>query len=139
MKPMILLIVAAVAVAQWLLFAAMAMFSGEKFPKKGMRGVDRMLIVSSIVLALGWIAQIDYASLWKAKQPVASASTTTVSRGSCARISTGMSVDEVRKRMGEPNRSTPDEETRGPGAVTLHYEESRCAVHVFDGKVEFVD
>lgn len=139
MKAMILLLVVAVGVAQWLLFALMAIFTGEKFPKKGLRGADRMLIVSSVILAAAWLAQIDYSALWKGNPKVSTASAVNQSRGSCATIANGMTVTEVKKRMGEPDRSTPDEETRGPGAVTLYYEGSRCSVHVFDGTVEFVD
>ena len=31
-----------------------------------------------------------------------------------------------------------DEETRGPGATIWIYRDSRCAVHMFDDKVEFI-
>ncbi|MGN6184949.1 MAG: hypothetical protein ACTHQM_14990 [Thermoanaerobaculia bacterium] len=139
MKTMILLIVVALATAQWLMIAIMALFTDERFPKKGMRQADRTLIVSSVILALAWMAQVDYSMLWKGDARATTASTVAVSRGSCATLDTGMTVDQVKKRMGYPDRMTPDEETRGPGAVTLHYDGSRCSVHVFDGKVEFVD
>jgi hypothetical protein len=50
-----------------------------------------------------------------------------------------MTAAQVNARMGKPDRTTPDEETRGPGAVTLFYASSRCSIHLFDGKVEAVD
>jgi hypothetical protein len=138
MKTMLLLAVVVVAVVQWLVVALIAMTTREKFPKKGLRGIDRTLVASSIVLAIGFLAQLDYSSWWRRSTPVANASVT-VSRGSCATVAEGMTVADVKKRMGTPDRMTPDEETRGPGAVTLVYESSRCSVHVVGGRVEFVD
>jgi len=41
--------------------------------------------------------------------------------------------------MGEPHEIKPNEETRGPGAAVWKYSDVRCAVHVVDGKVEFVE
>jgi hypothetical protein len=139
MKSMILLAVAAIGVLQWLFVAVLATTTKETFPKTGLRRAEKNLVASSILLALTWIAQIDPAFLWSGTGPSASAASLNPAGSSCARVSPGMSVNELKKKMGEPTRSTPDEETRGPGAVTLYYDASRCAVHVFDGKVEFVD
>jgi hypothetical protein len=138
MKTM-LLILAATAVLQWLVIAGIAIATRETFPKKGMRRAELMLLASTAILAMAWLAQIDYLSLWQGTTPTASASAVAPSRGSCATIESGMTLEQVKNRMGEPDRTKPDEETRGPGAVTLSYDGSRCSVHVFDEKVEFVD
>jgi hypothetical protein len=60
-------------------------------------------------------------------------------KGSCASVAPGMSADEVKSRVGEPDEIRGDEETRGPGASMLLYRGSRCAVHLLDGKVEFIE
>lgn len=60
-------------------------------------------------------------------------------RGSCAEVADGMTGDEVLKRLGEPDEVRGDEEARGPGAKILIYRGSRCAVHVFDDRVEFTE
>ncbi|MFZ2490984.1 MAG: hypothetical protein WA208_05835, partial [Thermoanaerobaculia bacterium] len=62
-----------------------------------------------------------------------------VSRGSCATLSVGMTAAEVKSRMGEPDEARPNEETRGPGATTLIYRDSRCAVHLFDSRVDLIE
>lgn len=134
-----LLILAAVGVLQWFVFALLAVMTRETFPKRGLRRADRFLLISSAVLAAAWLAQVDYRSLWKGDPAANTASVAATSRSSCASIDTNMTVTDVKKRLGEPQRTRPDEETRGPGAVTLYYADARCTVHVFDDKVEFVD
>lgn len=129
-----------VAAAQWLVFASVSAFSRTRFPKKGMRRSERMLVGSTIVLALASLALIDFASLWKGDGRVAAASAAASSqRGSCASVAAGMTKEEVVTRMGNPDETRADDETRGPGASVLLYAGSRCAVHLLDGKVELVD
>jgi hypothetical protein len=58
---------------------------------------------------------------------------------SCASLEAGMTLDAVKKHLGAPDETRADEETRGPGATMLIYRNSRCAVHLLDDRVEFID
>ena len=135
-----IVVVVLLAAAQWLVFASISAFSRTRFPKKGMRRSEQMLIGSTIALAVASLALIDFTTLWKGDGRVVAASAAASSqRGSCASVDVGMSKDEVVSRMGNPDETRADEETRGPGASVLLYKGSRCAVHLLDGKVELVD
>ena len=57
----------------------------------------------------------------------------------CASIAEGMTAADVRARMGEADETRSDEETRGPGASLMLYRDSRCAVHLLDGRVELIE
>jgi hypothetical protein len=95
------------------------------------------MLIGSAILAFAWLAQIDLH-----QTAVVKASTmtpATASKGSCASIAAHMSEADVKGRLGEPDETRGDEETRGPGARMMIYRASRCAVHLFDGKVEFVE
>jgi hypothetical protein len=135
------MVLVAAAALQWLIVALFSTFSRSRFPKKGMRTSERVLLGSTAVLALSFLALADPSRMWKSKSPVTTASATgaTTPRASCASIEVGMSAAAARTKLGEPDETISDEETRGPGASVLVYKGSRCAVHVFDGKVEFVD
>jgi hypothetical protein len=119
--------------------AAYSAFSRAKFPKKGLRLSEQMLIVSAAIAAIASLTQVDVRAMWRPRAKVAAASSATTPRASCATVDTGMTEAEVTRRLGAPDRKLPDEETRGPGAAVLLYESSRCAVHTFDGRVELVD
>ena len=60
-------------------------------------------------------------------------------KGSCASIAQDMSAAEVKTKLGDPDETRSDEETRGPGATMMLYRGSRCAVHLLDDKVEFIE
>jgi hypothetical protein len=136
-----MLIVVAVGIAQWLLFAAMSAFSRAKYPKKGLRGSERNLIISSVVLLSAWLAAFDVMSLVKSqpKPQLAQAAAVSTSKGSCALITNDAHASEVTRLLGEPDEKRPHDETRGPGATIWVYKCSRCAVHLFDDRVEFVE
>lgn len=137
---MLLTVVMAVAAAQLLACALFSALSKSRFPKQGMRKPEKMLLVSAALAAVGSLALVDYGSLWKGSSKINAASVNaTPSRGSCASVEPGMSKEQVTSRLGEPDETRSDEETRGPGAAMLIYNGSKCVVHVFDGKVEFVD
>lgn len=128
------------AAVQWLVFASLSAFSRTRFPKKGMRRTERMLLGSTIVLAAASLALIDFGSLWKGDTRAAAASAAASSqKGSCASLAAGMTKAEVVSRVGEPDETRSGEETRGPGASVLLYKGSRCAVHLLDDKVELVE
>lgn len=99
------------------------------------------LAISTIVLAGAWGFAFDARSLVKSKAKVAEASTVSTARreGSCASIRTDMTGDQVRKKIGMPDEVRNDDKVRGPGSTVLIYKDLRCAVHLFEEKVEFVD
>ena len=119
-------IVLGVAVAQWIVVVAINFF--KRTPK--------VLAASSVILAIGLISAFgvrrDSAAFKAAALPQHS-------EGSCALIEPGMAADAVRAKMGKPAEVRDDGKTRGPGAVTWVYRDSRCAVHLLDEKVELVE
>ena len=128
--------------AIWLALALRSAFSRARFPKKGLRPQEKHLLAGSAVLALCWLAQIDYAALLRSSNThtaQASAIATSTPKASCATLDVGMTAVEVKRRMGEPDEVRADEETRGPGASILVYRGSRCTVHLLDDRIEFVD
>lgn len=143
LKGNLAVLVAAAAVLQWLVFAGISSFSRRPWSKKlTMRAQEKMLIGSSVVLLVAWMSAFDgWRFLIGRSSPGAAEASAvkTKQTGSCASLDTGMNAAEVEARMGRPDQTRPDEEIRGPGAVTWLYEGSRCAVHLIDGKVEFVD
>lgn len=137
------LLLAGAAALQWLVFAGMSTFSRAVWPKNlGMRRQEKMLIGSSAALLVLWAIAFDgwgFLLGKSARKAVQASAVATRQTGSCATVDAGMTQADVEKRVGKPDQIRPDEEIRGPGAVTWLYRESRCAVHLLDGKVEFVD
>jgi hypothetical protein len=95
----------------------------------------RLMLIGSALLAIAWLAQIDM----QRTPAVAKASMIAAPKGSCASIADGMTIAEVKSRVGEPDEVRDDGETRGPGAKMLVYRGSRCTVHLFEERVELVD
>ena len=123
---------AALVAAQWSLAALAAIVAPLRMRKA--------LVVSSAIFALGWFVAFDAAKLKTANQAVeASAAGGQVHNGSCASIRNNMTISEVRSRLGEPDETRSDEIVRGPASTVLIYRDLRCAVHLFDSKVELVD
>lgn len=118
-----------VALLQWIVIVALSFFAGSRVPKK--------LIVSTVVLAIAFVGAFGVrrgsAALKAAALPQHSEAV------SCVSIDPGMSADAVRAKNGEPHHVRDDAKTRGPGAATWIYRDSRCAVHMLDGKVELID
>ncbi len=125
--------------AQWLLFAAISMLSRSPAPKQGMRGQEKVLIGSSVAFLAFWLVGFDARSLLQSSKRVDEAAMVHSNAGSCASLSKDMSSNEVKSRMGDPDERRPDEEARGPGATIWIYRDSRCAVHLFGDKVDFID
>ena len=129
--------------AQLLLFALISLVSWASVPKRGMRGSERNLAISAIVFLALWLAGFDVRAFINAfpGTPKAEASVLSSRRssGSCALIARGMTAAQVQKKLGEPDERKSDEETRGPDSTIWIYRDSRCAVHLFDNKVEFVE
>jgi hypothetical protein len=119
------MIIAAIALAQWLVVAIVHLFKPNPRP----------LMISSALFALGWLTAFATPSHAKVVQ----ASAVSTVHGSCATVEPGMTSDELAAKVGTPDEKRPNEEARGPGAVIWIYRDSRCAVHLFDNKVEAVD
>jgi hypothetical protein len=130
-------IVAAAAAVQWLIMMIGTALSKEKTPQKGLRAADTRMLISTAVFAIAWIAV--FATGTTTAQANQAAIVSGKSHGSCSQVSTDMAASVVRKKLGEPDEVRSDEETRGPGAAIWIYRDSRCAVHIFDNRVEFVD
>jgi hypothetical protein len=126
------MIVAAIVAAQWAVVALVAVIAPVRARKA--------LAISTVVFAAGWFLAFDAKAI-KASTSSAEAATVAgaVRKGSCASIRNDMTMGEVRSRLGEPDETRSDEIVRGPGSTVLIYRDLRCAVHLFDSKVELVD
>ena len=124
-------IIAAAALAQWLVVVSIALFARKP------RGVA----ASSTLFAFAWLAIFGGPLMTHSKVTQASAmgSAGGVTHGSCASVEPGMSAAELTAKVGAPDEKRANEEARGPGAAIWIYRDSRCAVHLFDGKVEALD
>ena len=122
-------VILGVALLQWLVIAAIAFFAARRVPKK--------LIVSTLILSAGFVSAFGVrrgsAALKAAALPAHS------EVASCASVDPGMSADAVRTKIGTPQEIRDDAKTRGPGAATWVYRDSRCAVHMLDERVELID
>jgi hypothetical protein len=92
--------------------------------------VEVLTIVAMIVTAIFW-QRLFY--------PAPGAVVSTESVSGCRILETGMRAADLRKKMGEPDRIVPEEETRGPGSTVWVYNDSRCTVHLLQDKVEYTD
>ncbi len=132
-------VIATVAVLQWLIIIASLAFSKEKMPKKGIRSADRRLLASTAVFVLAWAAAFSIGGSGPKVAAAAVVSGGEKHHGSCSLVSTDMDAAVVKSKLGDPDEIKSDEATRGPGAAIWVYRDSRCAVHILDNKVEFID
>jgi len=94
-----------------------------------------LMLAGSAILAGAWLwsapatPALSKAAVIQSKTP----------KGSCASLTTGMSASEVKTKLGDPDETGSDEETRGPGATMMIYNGTRCAVHLLDDKIEFIE
>lgn len=142
MSGMSLKILLAVTVIQWLGFLVASLVSRAKTPRAGLRRSERNLMFSTAILVAGWIVAFGFPPRSAAAGHVTEASAMAggkTSHGSCASIEVGMKVVAVKERLGTADETRTDEATRGPGAEILIYRDSRCAIHLLDGTVEFID
>lgn len=129
----------AIALLQFVVIAIFSFFSRSRFPSTGIRLPERLLLGSSLLLAGSFVALLDPGSLWRKSGTTPTAAASFVPRISCASIAAGMTASEVEAKIGKPDRKVSEEETRGPGAQAYVYENSRCAIHLLDEKVESVE
>jgi uncharacterized protein with LGFP repeats len=118
-----------VALLQWTVIVAISFVAARRVP--------RMLMVSTLLLAIAFVITFGVrrgsAALTAAALPAHS------EVGSCASLEVGMTAEAARAKLGKPQEIRDDAKTRGPGAATWVYRDSRCAVHVLDEKVELID
>ncbi len=135
-------IVVAAAFAQWLFFAFRSLAAPAKSTKL-VRPAERNLLISSGVLLVAWLAAflppVLAASTGKQAATQASLTDGSHAHGSCAAIGTKQTAGDVETKLGKPDEKLNDETVRGPGATTWVYRDTRCAVHVIDGEVDFVE
>lgn len=127
------MLLAGFAAAQWAIVALIALVAPVR--------VRKALAISTAVFAAGWLFAFDVASLFGNKTNAAEASAVgaTTRQGTCALIQNDMTAEDVRKKIGQPDEIRNDDAIRGPGSATYVYRDLRCAVHLFDDKVELVD
>jgi hypothetical protein len=114
------------ALGQWLLVVALNLF--KRTPK--------LLVASTVVVAAGLINTL---AVRRENAAVKASALSPQPAANCALVEAGMSADTVRAKLGKPPEVRDDGKTRGPGAVTWVYRDSRCAVHLLDEKVELVE
>jgi len=131
-------VIGAAAIAQWTVFASMASFAPSKKPKSGMRKSDVRLIVSSAIFGVLALVAFDGMSLvhWKSSTAADAAVAAPTSYASCAVVQPEMTTEQLEAKLGKPDEIRPNDEVRGPGATLWIYGDARCAVALFDGKVE---
>ena len=122
-------VILGVALLQWMVIAAISFFAARRVPRK--------LIVSTLLLAIAFVTTFGVRRGSAALQAAALPAHAEVA--SCASVDPGMSADAVRAKIGKPQEIRDDAKTRGPGAATWVYGDSRCAVHMLDEKVELID
>lgn len=127
------MLLAAIVVAQWVVIALVSLIAPVRMKKA--------LGVSTAIFAAGWLFAFDAASLVASKTDVNEASSVgvTAHKGSCALLQNNMSAADVRAKLGQPDEVRNEDVVRGPGSVAMIYRDIRCAVHLFEDKVELVD
>ena len=121
-------IVAAIALSQWLVFV----WSRKK---------QRALASTAVFIAM-WLVAFDGRALigWKPSAATTQAAVAArPAQASCSIVTDDMSASEVEAKLGKPDETRMNEEVRGPGAAIWIYRDSRCAIHIFDDKVEFIE
>src|ERR1043166_4600594 len=110
--------------AQLLLFALFSIASRSPVPKRGMRGSERNLLISTALFAALWLVGFDARSLLRSLPATPRAEASVLARsgsGSCATVARDMTAAQLQKRLGEPDERRSDEQTRGPGATIWIY------------------
>lgn len=122
-----------------LLFAVAAVVTLARVRARGW--VADALLGASLVLFLGVLfagtredapAAVEPAAVEAAALPRPTAS------GSCSSLDVGDAASRAKEALGKPDRVESAAQIRGPGAEIWRYD-GRCAVHVFEGTIEFIE
>jgi len=127
-------LIAAAALAQWLFFAARVLLSPNQSKTPA--------LISTGVLFAAWIAAFLPPLLAEESARKATAEASAIAsrtHGSCAAVQVNDTATAVAKKLGQPDAKLNDEANRGPGATTWVYRDTRCAVHIIDNFVDFVE
>jgi hypothetical protein len=127
------MLLAGIVAAQWVVIALVSLIAPVRMKKT--------LGISTAIFAAGWLFAFDASSLFASKTEAAEASSVgvTAHKGSCALLRNNMSAADVRAKLGQPDEVRNEDTVRGPGSVAMIYRDIRCAVHLFDDRVELVD
>ena len=122
-----------VALLQWIVVVIATFFAKPK--------VQDRLLVSTVVLAAGYGIVFHAETILPKSRPKVAAASAVSARpaGTCAMVEVGMRADLVEEKLGRPQQVRDDAKTRGPGAVTWIYGDTRCALHFIDEKVELIE
>ena len=124
----------ALALLQWIVVVVATFFAKPK--------VQDRLVISTVVLAVAYGIVFHAETIMpKSRAKIAAASAVSAQQpaGTCAMVNVGMRADLVEEKLGKPNEVRDDAKTRGPGAVTWIYRDSRCALHFIDERVEIIE
>ena len=135
-------VLAAAAVIQWLVFVAISIFAPPVKPKKGPRPPDIRFALSSAVLGILSFVAFDGMSLVRFKSTTTAttaAVTPAASHASCAAVKPDLTAAQLESVLGKPDEIRPNDDVRGPGATLWIYRDARCAVAVFDDRVELTE
>lgn len=127
--------IVSVAFGQWALFALLVVLrpARSKAP----------VLISTAVLFAAWMAAFlpPLLAEQSAAKPTTSEASAIATRthGSCAAVQINDSAASVAKKLGPPDEKLNDDSVRGPGATTWVYRDTRCAVHIIDNEVDFVE
>lgn len=129
------LLVAMAAAAQFVVVALIAVVAPLRMKK--------VFAASTVVLVAAWGFAFDVRGMLASKPRTTTAEAAAIGsrqrEGSCASIRNGMAGSEVRGKLGMPDEVRSDDKVRGPGSTVLVYKDLRCAVYLFDERVELVD
>ncbi|HEY2323968.1 MAG TPA: hypothetical protein VGJ82_14020 [Thermoanaerobaculia bacterium] len=130
----VMIAIVAAAFAQWAFFAFRALLAPQK--------AKAPLLISSGILFAAWIAAFLPPLLAEEsarKATMEASAVTSRTHGTCAAVQAGDSAASVAKKLGPPDEKLNDESVRGPAATTWIYRDTRCAVHIIDNEVDFVE
>ena len=129
------LLIALAAATQFVVVALIAAIAPLRMKKA--------FAASTLVLVAAWGFVFDARGVLASKPKTTTADASALGKkqreGSCASIRTGMPGGEVRSKLGMPDEVRSDDKVRGPGSTVLVYKDLRCAVYLFDERVELVD
>lgn len=123
-----------------LLFAILAMVMVARVRKAGY--LADAIVAAGLVLFLAvlFLATRDAAvAAAPATAPLQASLAPSPSRGTCSSLEPGDEAEKAREVLGKPDEVTSASHVRGPGAEVWRYDGSRCSVHVYDGRIEFIE
>ena len=123
--------------AAWVLVLVTGMVSWEKSKKGRFRKTDLIVVTLSLLLGGAWFVLLTPKA--SAATPAASTQTARKSTATCAVVTPGDTADSVKTRLGAPDETRSEAETRGPETEVWIYRDSRCAIHMLSNRVESLE